>query len=170
MGEGWFLLQLPSPLCNRQALEGTGTGTLHLMLMFAVAFVAGAEMTSRSDLLTSAADLEAATTERVIGVASSFWSALPQATKEITVEVGTKLVFKWKGGHDVVITGKDVWDTCVSTWLLNRGLTVHRPTVAPTELALCRSPGEPRHSRSIAGLPLTVSPEPSPWTGPHCGQ
>ena len=110
------------------------------MLMYAAAFVAGAEMTSRSDLLTSAADLEAATTERVIGVASSFWSALPQATKEITVEVGTKLVFKWKGGHDVVITGKDVWDTCVSTWLLNRGLTVHRPTVAPTKLAVCRAP------------------------------
>ena len=111
------------------------------MLMFAVAFVAGAEMTSRSDLLTSAADLEAATTERVIGVASSgFWSALPQATKEITVEVGTKLVFKWKDGHDVVITGKDVWDTCVSTGLLNRGLTVHRPTAAPTKLALCRAP------------------------------
>ena len=83
--------------------------------MFAAAFVAGADMTS-SDLLTSTADLAAATTERVIGVASSdFWSALPQATKEITVEVGTKLVFKWAGGHDVVITGKDVWNSCVST-------------------------------------------------------
>ena len=133
------------------------------MLMFAVAFVAGAEMTSRSDLLTSAADLEAATTERVIGVASSFfWSALPQATKEITVEVGTKLVFKWKGGHDVVITGKDVWDTCVSTGLLNRGLTVHRPTAAPTRLATL--------ALTTAGLPLTVSPEPSPYTGPPYGQ
>jgi len=83
------------------------------MLMFAVTFVAGAEMTSRSDLLTSAADLAAATTERVIGaVSSGFWSAMPQATKEITVEVGTKLVFKWSGGHDLVFTGKDVWDTC----------------------------------------------------------
>lgn len=101
------------------------------------------------DLLTSTADLAAATTERVIGVASSgFWSALSQATKEITVEVGTKLVFKWEGGHDVVVTGKDVWDSCVSTGLLNRGLTVHRPTVAPTKLALCRAPGErARHSR-----------------------
>ena len=101
------------------------------------------------DLGTSAADLAAATTERVIGVASSgFWSALPQATKEITVEVGTKLVFKWSGGHDLVFTGKDVWDTCVSTGLLNRGLRVHRPTAAPTRLALCAVLLESaRHSR-----------------------
>ena len=131
------------------------------MLMFAVAFVAGAEMTSRSDLLTSAADLAAATTERVIGAASSgFWSAMPQATQEITVEVGTKLVFKWSGGHDLVITGKDVWDTCVSTGLLNRLLAVHTPTVAPTKLGLCRgSCGERTHTRANCSRSAT-HPEP----------
>lgn len=66
------------------------------------------------DLGTSAADLAAATTERVVGVAGTgFWSALPhQASQEITVEKGTKLIFKWSGGHDLVITSKDVWDSC----------------------------------------------------------
>ena len=111
------------------------------MLMFAAAFVAGADMTS-SYLLTSTADLAAATTERVIGVASSgFWSALPQATKEITVKVGTKLVFKWDGGHDVVITGKDVWNSCVSTAALE-------PRTNSPQTKLCCAPGErARHSR-----------------------
>ena len=65
------------------------------------------------DLGTSAADLAAATTERVVGVAGTgFWSALPQASQEITVEKGTKLIFKWSEGHDLVITSKDVWDSC----------------------------------------------------------
>ena len=114
--------------------------------MLAAAFVAGADMTS-SDLLTSTADLAAATTERVIGVASSgFWSALPQATKEITVEVGTKLVFKWDGGHDVVITGKDVWNSCVSTAALEP-----RTNSPQTKLALCRAPGDRARSCRAPG-------------------
>ena len=136
-----FALQRAKRSCN---VRGRNPVESHLMLMFAVAFVSGAEMTSRSDLGTSAADLTAATTTRVIGVAAdaghlrSFWSARPSRPQEITVEVGTKLVFMWKGGYDVVITGKDVWDTCVSTWHLNRGLTVHRPTLVPS--AKCQVP------------------------------
>ena len=84
-----------------------------IMLMLA-AMVAGAERSS-SDLGTSATELTAAT-ERVIGVSTSgFWNAMPQAPQEITVEKGTKLVFKWNGGHDLVIATKDVFDSCVCT-------------------------------------------------------
>ena len=55
------------------------------MLMLA-AMVAGSERSS-SDLGTSAAELAAAPTERVIGVSrTGFWSAMPQASQEITVE------------------------------------------------------------------------------------
>ena len=85
-----------------------------IMLMLA-AMVAGAERSS-SDLGTSATELTAAPTERVIGVSTSgFWNAMPQAPQEITVEKGTKLVFKWNGGHDLVIATKDVFDSCVCT-------------------------------------------------------
>jgi hypothetical protein len=53
------------------------------------------------------------TTERVIGVASTaFWSAIPQATKEITVEAGTKLIFKWQSSNDLILVTKDAWDSC----------------------------------------------------------
>ena len=85
-----------------------------MMLMLA-AMVAGAERSS-SDLGTSATELTAAPTERVIGVSrTDFWSAMPQASQEITVEKGTKLIFKWNGGHDLVIATKDVFDSCVCT-------------------------------------------------------
>ena len=71
--------------------------------------VVGAEMTS-SDL---SSDISAATAELVIGAGSTmFWGAMPQPTLELTAHVGTKLVFKWGVGHDVVITSSDAWGKC----------------------------------------------------------
>ena len=91
----------------------------HPTMLMLAAMVAGAERSS-SDLGTSAAELAAASTSRWIGVSrTNFWSAMPQPFKEMTVEVGTKLVFTWNGGHDVVIATKDAWDSCVCTGLSN---------------------------------------------------
>ena len=59
-------------------------------------------------------DLAAATAELVIGADSAqFWGAIPQPTKEVTVSAGTKLVFQWEEGHDVVRTTEDAWGNCV---------------------------------------------------------
>ena len=72
--------------------------------------VAGA-MRSPSDLKAGAADLSAATTELVVGGGSAAgWGAMK--VEELTASTGTKLVFKWGNGHNVVMTSADAWSAC----------------------------------------------------------
>ena len=65
--------------------------------------VVGAEQ-GRSSLSTTGASLTAATTELVIGAGHvELWGAMPQPIQELTATVGTKLVFEWLDGHDLIM-------------------------------------------------------------------
>jgi len=66
---------------------------------------------SSSDLKTGIADLAAATDSFEVGAGSpSGWGAM--IVEEATVSTGTKLVFKWSAGHNVVMTTADAWASC----------------------------------------------------------
>ena len=66
---------------------------------------------SSSDLRTGIADLAAATDTFEVGAGSpSGWGAM--IVEEATVSTGTKLVFKWSAGHNVVMTTADAWASC----------------------------------------------------------
>lgn len=78
--------------------------------------VVGAEQ-GRSSLSTTGASLAAATTELVIGAGTgALWGTMPQPVQELTATVGTKLVFEYSDGHDLIMpnsanyAGCD-WDT-----------------------------------------------------------
>ena len=74
-------------------------------------WVAGATRSS-SDLKTGIADLAAATNSFEVGAGSSWgWGAM--IVEEATVPLGTKLVFKWSSGHNVVMTTADAWASCI---------------------------------------------------------
>ena len=77
---------------------------MHVLL---AVLVAGATK-SFSDLKTSAADLTAATTELAVG--GGDWGAFK--VEDLTASTGTKIVFNWAGGHNVVMTNEDAWTKC----------------------------------------------------------
>ena len=80
------------------------------MQVLLAVFVAGATKSS-SDLKTSAADLAAATTELEVGGGStSGWGSFK--VEDLTASTGTKIVFKWGMGHNVVMTNKAAFDGC----------------------------------------------------------
>ena len=80
------------------------------MQVLLAVFVAGATKSS-SDLKTSAADLAAATTELEVGGGStSGWGAFK--VEDLTASTGTKIVFKWGMGHNVVMTTEAAFTGC----------------------------------------------------------
>ena len=77
---------------------------MHVLL---AVLVAGATK-SFSDLKTSAADLTAATTELAVG--GGDWGAFK--VEDLTASTGTKIVFKWGMGHNVVMTNEAAFTDC----------------------------------------------------------
>ena len=71
---------------------------------------------SSSALITSTAALAGAPAFLTIGAdPGSAWGgihALPKTSQEVTVGTGTKLVFKWSYGHNVVMTTAASYGTC----------------------------------------------------------
>lgn len=111
------------------------------MLSFA-AFVAGADMAS-SDLKSGATDVAAATTELVVGASkgsTAGWGAM--ITEELTASVGTKLVFKWGDGHNVVMTDKDAWSACDREGVRAWGAPVCLATDADSAKGVCEGGDE----------------------------
>ena len=79
--------------------------------MMPLAFLVAGATKSSSDLKTSAADLTAATTELEVGGGSrSGWGAFK--VEDLTASTGTKIVFKWDMGHNVVMTSEAAFDGC----------------------------------------------------------
>ena len=82
---------------------------LEMHVLLAV-LVAGATKTS-SDLKTGTAELAQATTTIVAGGSDARgWGAFKE--EEHTASVNTKLVFKWSGGHNVVLVTKAAYESC----------------------------------------------------------
>ena len=80
-----------------------------MQVLFA-AWVAGATRQS-TDLATSGAGFDAATKSLVVGGGSaSGWGAMK--VEDLTASTGTKIVFNWAGGHNVVMTNAAAWTAC----------------------------------------------------------
>ena len=80
---------------------------LEMHVLLAV-LVAGATKTS-SDLKTGTAELAQATTTFVAG-GGDWGSMMKEETPPLSVN--TKLVFKWSGGHNVVLVTKAAYESC----------------------------------------------------------
>ena len=80
------------------------------MQVLLAVWVAGATRQS-TDLVTSPAGLAASTSSLVVGGGSaSGWGAFK--VEDLTASTGTKIVFNWGMGHNVVMTNAAVWTAC----------------------------------------------------------
>ena len=80
------------------------------MQVLLAVWVAGATRQS-TDLVTSGAGFDAATSSLVVGGGSaSGWGAMK--VEDLTASTGTKIVFKWGNGHNVVMTNEAAFTDC----------------------------------------------------------
>ena len=80
------------------------------MQVLLAVWVAGATRQS-TDLVTSGAGFDAATSSLVVGGGSaSGWGAFK--VEDLTASTGTKIVFKWGMGHNVVMTSEAAYIDC----------------------------------------------------------